>query len=48
MRGGTIDEPAQDLCGSVRRVDINVDWTASWLQAADTWPLFFQESLSHV
>lgn len=48
MRGGTIDVLVEDLCNSLRRVDINGDWTVSRLQAAHTRPSFFQESLAHV
>jgi hypothetical protein len=48
MRGETNGVPVENLCSSVRRVDINGDWTATPLQAADTKPPFFQETLSHV
>ena len=48
MRVGTSGVQVENICSYVRIVDVKGDWTASWLQAADMRPPFFQESLSHV
>lgn len=41
MRGGTSGVLVEDLCSSLRKIDINGDWTVRRLQAADTRPPLF-------